>query len=119
LELESELSLKPDPVLELESEPKSRIGTGIFEKNVFWGKMVQNCWLIDSSQPVSDQVVPKTQTRTVSDFQNWNLNHFIGQEPNQNQTQGSNSCGPRSILIFLKNRNQRFFIKAEKCSTLV
>jgi hypothetical protein len=43
LELESELSLKPDPVLELEHEPKSRIGTGIFEKNVFgekWFKTV-------------------------------------------------------------------------------
>jgi hypothetical protein len=34
----SELSFKPDPVLELEHEAKSRIGTGIFEKNVFGGK---------------------------------------------------------------------------------
>jgi hypothetical protein len=43
LELESELSYKPDPVLELELEPKSRIRTGILEKNVFgekWFKTV-------------------------------------------------------------------------------
>jgi hypothetical protein len=43
LELESELSVKPDPVLELEREPKSRVRTGIFEKNVFgekWFKTV-------------------------------------------------------------------------------
>lgn len=68
LELESELSFKPGPVLELELEPKSRIGTGSFEKNVFGKKWFKTVGYSDSSQPVSDQVVPKTQTRTISDF---------------------------------------------------
>jgi hypothetical protein len=78
LELESKLSFKPDPILELELESKSRIGTGSFEKNVFGKKWFKTVGYSDSSQPVSDQVVPKTQTRTISDFQNWNLNHFFG-----------------------------------------
>jgi hypothetical protein len=108
LELESELSFKPDPNLELELEPKSKIGTGIFEKNV------QNCWLIDSSQRVSDQVVPKTQTTTFSDFQNWNLNHSFAQQLNQNQTQDSNFCGPRFILICLQDRKPEVLHKRQE-----
>jgi hypothetical protein len=38
--------------------------------------MVQNCWLIDSSQPVSDQVVPKTQTQNRLWFPELELESF-------------------------------------------